>query len=380
MKKTAYIILILTIVIGCKSTQKDPAISYEIQNGDTLYKCNVSKINQVVNMKLSDWIDSFMVVRLENSDSALVAINNYTITDHFILISNGSKAPVKLFDQQGTFLREIGDFGNGPGEYIGATYQVTLNETLNRICIGTYTGWLSCYDLSGRFLWRTSGKYWLNKAIFRYEKDGSLTTSHLTWKEGSDFQYLTIDTGMNITTFPPTRTVNLRDNNNNTMGFNNELYLKNNTSLFTYQCTAYDTLYLFRPESGKTTPRFTATHHKKFVYYNEIPSYFLFNTFEEAEKFYLVDYKKLQSYEIHITNDFVGNIPIYHFPFNLKDGWFCQIYEPYILIEVIDKQLKTKSCTEKEQKKLKEIYDSINENDNSILFIGKLKSNIKIGK
>ena len=42
-------------------------------------------------------------------------------------------------------------------------------------------------------------------------------------------------------------------------------------------------------------------------------------------------------------------------------------------MERIEKRLKESDCTDADKKILKELYDSLDEDDNNIMFIGKLK-------
>lgn len=50
-----------------------------------------------------------------------------------------------------------------------------------------------------------------------------------------------------------------------------------------------------------------------------------------------------------------------------------QMFEPMELAEAIEKRLSQSSCKDAEKKQLKELAETLNENDNNILFFGKLK-------
>ena len=78
-----------------------------------------------------------------------------------------------------------------------------------------------------------------------------------------------------------------------------------------------------------------------------------------------------QSTLIKFINDFFGHMeaPI----FNFCNGWFYQMNEPGWLITQIEKRLAESSCSDEDRKQLKELLDTIDTEDNNILFMGKLK-------
>ena len=59
--------------------------------------------------------------------------------------------------------------------------------------------------------------------------------------------------------------------------------------------------------------------------------------------------------------------------FNFKDGWAYRMFEPSYLIQYIENRLKESDCTTKDQEQLQRMLKTIHEDDNNILFLGKLK-------
>ena len=84
----------------------------------------------------------------------------------------------------------------------------------------------------------------------------------------------------------------------------------------------------------------------------------------------VTDLKTQQSYFFKLKNDFVGGLPI---STQTSNGYIWAMYEPLQLMERIEKRLEESDCTDADKKVLKELYDSLDENDNNIMFIGKLK-------
>ena len=73
---------------------------------------------------------------------------------------------------------------------------------------------------------------------------------------------------------------------------------------------------------------------------------------------------------IKLKNDFVGGL---YANTNFSNGYIWMMYEPLQLMEQIEKRLEESDCTDADKKVLKELYDSLDEDDNNIMFIGKLK-------
>ena len=63
--------------------------------------------------------------------------------------------------------------------------------------------------------------------------------------------------------------------------------------------------------------------------------------------------------------------PLAHWEFS--NGYIFMMYEPLQLMEQIEKRLEESDCTDADKKVLKELYDSLDENGNNIMFIGRLK-------
>ena len=68
--------------------------------------------------------------------------------------------------------------------------------------------------------------------------------------------------------------------------------------------------------------------------------------------------------------------PVYPIPapgHSFYRGYFIQSLEPGQLIEKIEKQIASGKCSGQDEQKLKELAATLTENDNNVLFIGKVK-------
>lgn len=362
-------------ILSCSTFKKDESLSIQIQETDTFYICDVDKINTHRKEKLSDFVSDFKIVYFENSDTALFRTWKVYVTDNYIGVLHAS-SPFKLFDHQGKYLCDIGRVGQGPGEY-KLLYSAAIHEKNNEICLAPFSGkGLLVYDLQGNFKKRVYlGD--LNKAQVRYEDNGDLGLVHLAFKDRSPFLFAQIDTQDSVCTVEAGEfAIYPYDKNGNTIGYNHELWFYNNTEDFTYMNTASDTLYKLDFLNKRIVPRFTTSFSSTadaFRIYAEYPSFFLVHSYKaKVSKVVIVDKLKEKADYLEIENDFVGNLPVKFFG-NVTNGWYHEIFEPYQLLELIEKRLADRDCSEADKQILNSLVKRIDENGNNILFVAKLK-------
>ena len=88
-----------------------------------------------------------------------------------------------------------------------------------------------------------------------------------------------------------------------------------------------------------------------------------------------VDKKKMSSSQYRPVNDFYGNLPIPNPNSRFNKGRFIFNVEPAVLQEMIEAHLVSGKCPDRDKTKLKELVATLHENDNNLLFVGKLKHN-----
>lgn len=57
-----------------------------------------------------------------------------------------------------------------------------------------------------------------------------------------------------------------------------------------------------------------------------------------------------------------------------QDGYYFRTYEPLDLKETIEEHLASGNCPEEQVEKLKAFRETLRENDNNLLLLGKLKN------
>lgn len=334
------------------------------------------KVTEKKIVKLSELIDDFQIIRFEDKDEAFFKANWMYFSDNYICVKQ-SGAPIKLFEKSGKYIGNVGNVGQGPGEY-KLIYDVLLDEKAESIYVTSFSGeYVLRYDLTGNYLdnIRLGGN--INKG--RLFSDSSvLSLVHLCFKDREDKF-----TGANILIQDPDSiqyvyvegiASAMTDKNGKRQGFNDEIWSYRNVGDFPFMMTHTDTLYHYNSQANKIQAAFTMTMNPEkkgdsFFIFNEWPhNYFV--TIVGGDRNILVDKESLTAYEVEFINDFMGNMECYP---TCQDGYFYQNWEPVQLKDKLEEVLSSGDCPENQKSKLESFIQTLNENDNNILFLGKLK-------
>ena len=102
-------------------------------------------------LMLSDLIESIEYIPLETKDNCLIGeVSFFDVSKNFILVYCRKTQTVYLYKRDGSFVRQIGNFGQGPGEYLGV-YDIFIDENKNELILST-TGKHLFFNLSGKHL------------------------------------------------------------------------------------------------------------------------------------------------------------------------------------------------------------------------------------
>ena len=103
---------------------------------------------------LADLGEKQTYVPLETLDESLVKLNSQSkmiVTDQYFFIGDG-QSPILCFDRStGKFLRNIGNIGQGPGEYSNST-NMEVDAEAKLIYIRNGGSSYLCYDFEGKFI------------------------------------------------------------------------------------------------------------------------------------------------------------------------------------------------------------------------------------
>lgn len=387
--KTTSLLLSSVLLLGCLSacnisTQKqkalktnDGSIATVETDGNELTVCDFALVKDTIDVPLSEFVEDCRIIRFENTDEAYFKGWFINVTDKYIGVRQGGQAPFKLFDKNGKFLSNIGSVGGGPGEYDVTLYDEAIDEKNGHIFFSLFYGKkIMMYGIDGQWIKDISFPGQINKPKIWVNEDGSLSVVHMPFQEGEPFAFQT-DLDGNILKQIST------DASMKVSNFDGEVFSYRNCNDFDFFHTSIDTLFSYDAASNKLQPKFTMTFpypdNKPIHLYYRLPNHFMITYYywgkngAEGGGDILVDKKKQSSSHFRMYNDFYGDLPISSPGGRFYRGYFIQNLEPGQLAEQIEKHLAAGKCPSKDKKKLEELAASLDENDNNVLFVGKLK-------
>jgi len=352
-----------------------------------LISCDLTKLKDTVDIPLSLFIEGLQMVKLDNRDEALIGFTFITVSNKHILVRNIRQNPYKLFNIDGEFITTIGSYGQGPNEYLNV-YDEWLDEETGQIFILPWSSnKLLRFDLQNNPLEPIPLKYRVPKGqIFINSKESTVSVFQLPF-EGIPVVAWTQDfEGHMIDSIPSGHLALPRS-------FNNEVYSNKNgkafdCSLFNFEERRHDTLYHYNIAENRLEPKFTLDFKErpwKIHSYQELPHHFLGQitvekkisehmSVTEYPSKYIVDKRTLKGGFYRLYNDFLGGIPMEWASF--YNGYYFWNVDPGELKELLTQHLEhRKDLSNSEHKKLIDLRDSIDENDNNYLFYGKLRQN-----
>ena len=292
----------------------------------------------------------------------------------------------KLFDRSGKFLCNVGAVGRGPGEYAISIYDDIIDDNNELIYIAPYIGNnILVYNTSGKFLKNLEAPHRLQKPkIFLF--DNILTVVHVPLQGQAIAIQFNVNTGEVVNQLAPPAHFISKDIGNE---INNT---RNMSAVFDFFHSASDTLYHFDVKNNKILPVLTTTYTgaeqalKLYIQLNKElfmvnVHFFTINSDGKRQngdhKLVCTNLKSKTSVCVKVVNDYFGNLPALSAIIPFREGYWVQNISTEQLITNIEKRLTENSCTENDRLTLKKLRSSLNEENNNVVFIGKLKSEVK---
>ena len=112
-------------------------------------------LKQGEDILISEWVGEPEFIALDSRPEAVTNGMTQTISDNYIgIYGKGTETVFKLFDRaSGSYLRDIGGIGRGPGEYLSIS-SAQIDEAGGKVWISTLeTNKIYCYDIgTGRLI------------------------------------------------------------------------------------------------------------------------------------------------------------------------------------------------------------------------------------
>ena len=354
-------------------------------------------------MSLGDLMESYEIIRLDNRDEALIKTYPYGVyvTDNYILLRPADVvSPVKLFTRKGRYVADIGGVGQGPGEYL-YLFSWLVDEKENRIYLGPgRTDKVLVYDLKGNYL---------PDEVIRF---GEIVHKFQIWVDydKKNVVVVTLPFSANVNSnFAINKNVCWVQNRDGDIvhripvnhygligDYSNALVARRNVDAISFSIsevpmlrTRPDTLYHYDAVKNIITPCFTIDHVVSenqsvcTVLYETSRSYWAQVTLYPNNLSSSVSSVRLPAFNVCVSKK-DGNVrridrftdPLLGLSYlflAMKNGYVCISYDPLELMDALDKVLTQTDLEPDVRKRATDLRNSLHENDNDILIIGKLK-------
>ena len=126
------VIALLMLAIACKP-KTDDSIEIVSVGGEEVCVIHADKISRSEEVKISDWVKDLRIIQLEaNKESSFDYIMRVYVGKDYILISTINQG-ILMFDQNGKFIRTLAAHGRGPGEVTDANRNIFVDEKNDRL-------------------------------------------------------------------------------------------------------------------------------------------------------------------------------------------------------------------------------------------------------
>ena len=243
---------------------------------DSVCMLHLDKLGKdTLTIALSQYLEDFRLVRLDNRDEALTRGGGVCLGNYFIT-GGGSREACRLFDKDGRFLFRVGNNGQGPGEY-WAVYDKQIDEQNRRIYLMPWNATsLLVYDLdTGAYLSSIPLPTMVPKGVFTVDAAkqtvivgmlpfNDIEGARVVWQQ--DFEGNVLQ-GIDATPYAVVPDFSNEVSNMDNMEGTFDFYL------FTW-VTQADTLYHYIAEDQASSVRVNLYRHNVLVLYAHLLSVF----------------------------------------------------------------------------------------------------------
>jgi hypothetical protein len=387
----------LVLFICACSDYSDDAIEYIDVNGARVVKIYPEKIKNEAKVKFSDWFEDIRLIELESTPESLIRyIGRTYVGEKYIIVSEPFEG-ILMFSADGKFLRRIAEVGKGPGEVEDPNRNIFVDENNDRLYVtdnNLHPKKVGCYELltgghSYIPLVFTGGEMGIRDVIVMHDSLMYCTKMTMMGVPSNQPVYCQTTSGRLVWEMDKTHP----------LGLNSATIDLSEGDLYFNYLFAGDTLY--RLDGQELTPIILLSSERPRSYLQEEPGsismalqHLTGDTFRGGfsvlEEFYtrensnrqmprystfwfLLDTKrgKVERFD-YLENDFLGleektNFQIGH------NGVGVTRLEAIDLIHKADSVSRIPGISGELKNRLENILETVDENDNPYLLIGRLK-------
>ena len=344
-------------------------------NGNKVINCNISEVTDTIDFPLSKIIDRCEIIPLETNDNSLFeSIYHVGVSDNYIAVHSRGQHPIKLFDRQGKFIRNIGKVGRGPGEF-SSLYGIQLDEPANRLYLTPFANaqQIIAYNLEGEAQDPIPLVFKQTKCKVYVEGD-LVTILSMPFSDEIPVAYQQTTSGELIQKLPVASHLILRPD------FSSEVSSSHNAGAYDlfilpWGSESLDTLYYYNTKQNELIPKYVASFtdkkHSSWTYElkDHYYSWVFGDTYNGAKV--IVDKKSLKSDFFRLKNDFYGNMEMKKF-FMSSNGWFISSMSAMELKQELEVVLSKDDLKNQRKAEMEALQKKLKMDDNDVLFLGKM--------
>ncbi len=358
-----------------------------------------SGMNRPGNLVLSDITDDIQYIPLETNEYNLIGyVNKLKFNNQYIFVQDANPVSLHVFDFYGKYIRKIGTHGRGPNEY-NYLNDFAISSFKPQVWLLTFTPYkLLEYNLKGVFVqqieYSMSDNYNRIESLFNDKylimRTNSFGNTPFTFSIFSDDIKL-LKSAVKPEQFKYSGNVTSSKNNFWFYVFNNNYYAKENVLNDTLYriSTSLEFLPQYVFDSGKYKQTMDFRENFMEYYKRKDLKYIIHNTIFETSKYLIYSYmfnmktrfdyydktiKKSFAFKTKgIPNDLDGGIDfVPEYQKNELIIGYVNVLELKEYVASEDFKNSTPKYPEK-KKQLEKLANSLNENDNPVLMLIKLK-------
>ena len=377
-----------------------PIAEWKVIKGDSVMVADVNKAEVETTLPLELIAEDYQVIKLGKEAEEYSELSDAFITDNYIGISCNSHSPLRLFKKDGTFVTQVGFFGEeeNNGKYWTVS-NVQIDEANNCIYImprninehptfARKDPTLLVYDLKGNYLHEIPLACWIGfGSNFKVdtEKGEIIVIGKEVRPEREEYRTWVQDMKGNLK-YGIYDTDKRNDDGYGTMATSLlhtdavETFALVSPTMFSDRKET-EFLYHLNQEERRLVPKFQARTKEITNAIYELPSYYIVESTMHAGDAdtktpkCIIDKKTLKGARF---NDFVTPegllLDQYTFLVNTRNGYFSLVEKESRMLKRIQNMDKSK-LTKEQRKKLEQLYQKLNsdKNDDTILFMAKFK-------
>lgn len=343
-------------------------------NNQNVTIVDLSKIRKRVKIPLSELVEDCDIIYLETTDASILPkLRRYAISDNYLCVA-GENIPAKLFKRDGSFICDVGKRGQGPGEYSSSLpSQIILEEKKNRIFITAANNidHLLQYDLQGSFVKKIPLLYKSPKARVWIDGD-TITIISMVFDDKIPIAYQQTFDGKLIQQLPIIKSLISKPS------YDNEI-MSSISPEYDFHIISEDTLFHYDQKNNRLRPKLVSLpfQNRGGKILRELPNYYFGTVYiKKANKHepfdIIINKKTLEVNVFEVVNDYYGGIPVNSLHYCSKNRFIAST-PSYQLIDDIQQIIENNNTATKTKQKLKKMLEQLHEDNNDVIFTGKLK-------